>query len=72
MMLDMMLSEPLPAITFSILVSNFSREHAAQIQAAVGIEVEAAHASAPWLRCASGEGPRGFSLEASLLTRLKP
>ena len=41
MMLDMMPSEPLPAITFSTFTSNCSRQHFAQIQAAVGIEVQA-------------------------------
>jgi hypothetical protein len=39
MMLDMMPSEPLPAITFSTFTS-YSRASMTQVQAAVGIKVE--------------------------------
>ena len=40
MMLDMMPSEPLPAITFSTFRSNSARQHLAQVEPAVGVEIQ--------------------------------
>jgi len=62
-MLAMMPSDPLPAITFSTLVSYWRRElRADKGRRGIAIEIPVARrmASMP-----SGDGPSGFSFEAS-------
>ena len=71
MMLDMMPSDPLPAITFSTLQVEVLGQHPAQVESAVGIEIQAAE-FARIASSASGDGPSGFSFEASLTTRSSP
>ncbi len=60
MMLDMMPSEPLPAITFSTFTSNCARQHFAQIQPAVGIKVQARRSAPVMASMAFGEAPSGI------------
>ena len=57
MMFDMMPSDPLPAITFATLRSNFSAKPFPQIEPAVGIVVEAAEDSAQSPPAPAARGP---------------
>ena len=68
----MMPSLPLPAITLSNLTSYSPCQHVAQIEPAVGVEIQSRKNRASSPRLPWAMAPSGFSFDASLATWLRP